>query len=95
MLTIDILVPTSTYPDTWCTPGVVSHTPESDTVLKLTSVRIFDSKRLCCTAPAKEMYTAASQSQVDTFDSLPNPRSTTMVEETKKERGRRVKRLTI
>lgn len=34
-LTMDIFTPTSTYPDTCPTPGVVSHTPEFFTTLKL------------------------------------------------------------
>lgn len=31
--TIDMFCPTVMYPDIWCTPGVVSQTPESETNL--------------------------------------------------------------
>lgn len=39
-----MFVPTSTYPDIWCTPGVVSQTPESATKRRLRPSWMLDVK---------------------------------------------------
>jgi hypothetical protein len=39
---MDIFVPISTYPDTWCTPDVVSQTPESLTYRNLVPLLFLD-----------------------------------------------------
>ena len=46
-LTIDMFVPTSTYPDSWFTPGVVSHTPEFRTKRSAVSFRRLDLNSMC------------------------------------------------
>jgi len=40
--TMDMFVPISTYPDTWCTPGVVSQIPESLTYRNLVPLVVWD-----------------------------------------------------
>lgn len=42
-LTIDMFFPISIYPDTWCTPGVVSHIPELLTYRNLVLLRFGES----------------------------------------------------
>jgi hypothetical protein len=74
-LTIDILVPTSIYPDIWCTPGVVSHTPESATKRNDTSGLLGDVNR--CTTGRWEL--PASTTGVACANKDPNAKTDTKV----------------